>query len=114
MACLEVLPGDGPGAREVALAATGALLAPPPTWVLVEWEDGAPASMTVLHARRDGSDAPVPDLLTDSTGMAPLEVREGRFTFQAVRSDGVPHASDGPLLLPAPGLPLVRLVPEAR
>ena len=109
-ACMEVAPGG-----DVALEARMAPALPREealaTTLLVEWEDGVPAALVELEVRRDEAGAPLVRAVTDSSGTALLRETTGRFTVAATRADGGRFAGDGPLLLPAPGVPLVKLKP---
>ncbi|MFO0932104.1 MAG: hypothetical protein U1E39_05285 [Planctomycetota bacterium] len=106
--CAVVPPGEGAVALDVRLAAPAA--APPAaTAVVVEWEDGAPAALVELEVVRDERGAVPSRATTDSSGAALLPETSGRFVVTTTRPDGSRFSGDGPLLLPAPGIPRVRL-----
>jgi hypothetical protein len=116
--CVTVAPQDPGGSREVHVAPTGPSRVESPTVILVEWDDGAPAALVELDVTLDEAPAaragkPV-HTMTDSSGAAVLSEREGRFVVTTTRPDGTRYAGDGPLQLPSPSTPLVRLRAVAR
>ena len=109
--CVAIGPEDPSGVRDVRLARAGPVATTSPTVLLVEWDDGMPAALVTLLAQGDDAAAAPEEVVTDSSGVGFLSASRGRLTFTAARPDGTRYASDGPLLLPSPGVPLVRLVP---
>ncbi|MBL9088291.1 MAG: hypothetical protein JNM10_14220 [Planctomycetia bacterium] len=105
--CVTVPPGEGPVTLDLRLAPATA--APAATAVLVEWEDGAPAALVELTVVRDERGAVPTRTTTDSSGAALVAETSGRFVVHTTRPDGSPWTGDGPLLLPAPGIPRIRL-----
>jgi hypothetical protein len=109
--CVAIGPEDPSGVREIRLSRAGPVATTAPTVLLVEWDDGMPAALVTLRAQGDDAAAAPEEVVTDSSGVGFLSASRGRLTFTAARPDGTRYASDGPLLLPSPGVPLVRLVP---
>jgi hypothetical protein len=107
-----VPPGEGAVTLDLRLAPpTGASpgTSPVATAVVVEWEDGAPAALVELEVVRDERGAVPTRTTTDSSGAALVAETSGRFVVSTTRPDGSRWSGDGPLLLPAPGIPRIRL-----
>ena len=106
--CAIVPPGEGAVTLDLRLAPpTGT--SPVATAVVVEWEDGAPAALVELEVVRDERGAVPTRTTTDSSGAALVAETSGRFVVSTTRPDGSRWSGDGPLLLPAPGIPRIRL-----